>query len=152
MNGHKDGRRDRVEKSQALFTEGFNCSQSVLAGFSESLGLDRATAAKLATGMGGGMGRMGQTCGAVSGAFLALGLKHGGATAQDKEAKDKTYRLVREFAARFKARNGSLQCRELLGCDISTEAGFAEARQKGLLTTVCPKMVRDAGEILEELL
>ena len=152
MKNKANSKTGRVEQAVALFTGGLNCSQSVLVSYGEALGLDPATAAKLATGMGGGMGRMGHTCGAVSGAFLALGLKHGGATAQDREAKEKTYQLVREFTARFKTRNGSILCRELLGCDIATPAGFDEAKQNGLLTTVCPKMVRDAGEILEELL
>jgi C_GCAxxG_C_C family probable redox protein len=142
----------RIENAAALFEEGLNCSQAVFSSFAKELGLDPAVAAKLATGLGGGMGRMGHTCGAVTGAFLAIGLKHGSTSGKEREAKEKTYRLVREFSARFTARNGSVVCRELLGCDISTPEGFEDARRKGLLTTVCTKMVRDAVEILEEIL
>ena len=141
-----------TENAVSLFKGGLNCSQAILSGFGETMGLDPSVAAKLGTGLGAGMGRMAHTCGAVTGAFLVLGLKHGAATSRDREAKEKTYQLVREFAARFKARNGSIVCRELLGCDISTPAGFEDAKQKGLMTTVCPKLVRDAGEILEEIL
>lgn len=114
--------------------------------------MDRETALKLAAGFGGGMGRMADTCGAVTGAFLALGLKYGPATAGDSRAKEKTYELVREFASRFKARNGSLACRDLLGCDISAPDGWQRARQQKLTSTVCPKIVQDAAETLEELL
>ena len=142
----------RTEEAVSLFKGGMNCSQAVLCGFCGPLGLDPSVAAKLATGLGGGMGRMGQTCGAVSGACLVLGLKHGASTAQDREAKEKTYQLVREFAERFKTRNASVVCRDLLGCDISTPEGFEEVKRKGRHTTVCAKMVRDAGDILEGLL
>ena len=143
---------NRVENAVALFSSGLNCSQAVFSSFAKAQGLDFAVAAKLATGLGGGMGRMGHTCGAVTGAILAIGLKHGSVTGGDREAKEKTYQLVREFTTRFKSRNGSTVCRELLGCDISTQEGFEDAKRKGLLTTVCPKAVRTAGEILEEIL
>jgi len=98
------------------------------------------------------MGRMADTCGAVTGAFMILGLKWGGATAEEKETKEKVYGLVRELAARFRARNGSIACRHLLTCDISSAEGYELAREKNLFSTVCPNMVQDAAEILEELL
>lgn len=143
---------NRTDAAVDLFRGGLNCSQSVLRGFGDAMGLDPSLAAKLGTGLGAGMGRMAGACGAVTGAFLVLGLKHGAATAQDREAKEKTYQLVREFAARFKARNGSIVCRELLGCDIGTPAGLEEAKRRDVHNTVCAKLVKDAGEILEELL
>lgn len=93
---------------------------------------------------------MAQTCGAVTGAYMAIGLKHGAASG-DREAKEKTYRLVREFAARFEAKNGSLVCRELLGCDISKPEGFEKMKQLGLHEKVCTKLVRNACEILDEI-
>jgi C_GCAxxG_C_C family probable redox protein len=147
-----DTSTQRTEDAVSLFKGGLNCCQAIVAGFGDSPGLDSAVGAKLATGLGGGMGRMGLTCGAVTGAYLVLGLRHGAATGQDREAKEKTYQLVREFTARFKARNESIVCRDLLGCDISTPEGFEEIKRKGLHTTVCTKLVRDAGEILAELL
>jgi len=143
---------NRSDKAVSIFKEGINCSQAVLSSFADDFGLDKDMALKLAAGFGGGMGRMAQTCGAVTGAYMVIGLKHGAVTAQDRAAKEHTYQVVRDFNDRFKARNKSLICKELLNCDISTPEGFEEAKQKGLLTTVCPKMVRDAVEILEEMM
>jgi C_GCAxxG_C_C family probable redox protein len=142
---------NRAETALSLFAKGFNCSQVVLSAYVEQFGLDGATAMKIASGFGGGMGRMGETCGAVTGAFMVLGLKFGGAT-PDREAKERIHAKVREFAQYFKARNSSLSCKNLLGCDISTPKGHEAAREKGLFKTVCPKAVRDAIEILEEML
>ena len=125
----------RSEKAVKLFESGMNCSQAMLMAFAEGSALDPALAAKLASGFGGGMGRMAGTCGAVTGAYLALGLLRGTASADDKAGKENTYRLIREFAARFQARHGSVTCRELLGCDIGTAAGLDQAlHQRTLLT------------------
>ena len=141
----------KVEQAVKRFSSGFNCSQAVLSSYSEQLGLDCEKAFKVATGFGGGM-RTSDTCGAVTGAFMALGLKYGNVTAEDQENKTKTYEKVVEFTNRFKALNGSVMCRDLLGCDISTPKGSKEAQDKGLFSTVCPKLVRDSAEILEEIL
>jgi C_GCAxxG_C_C family probable redox protein len=95
---------------------------------------------------------MGETCGAVTGAFMAIGLKYGKATAEDDAARDKTYDLVREFVTRFQSRHGSICCKELLGYDLSNPQEREKAKQKGLFDTLCPQLVRDAAEILEEIL
>ena len=139
----------RTEQAVAHFQDGFNCAQAVLQAFAGEA-LDSATAAKLAGGFGGGMGCLAGTCGAVTGAYMVLGLWHGAVSGKDKAAKENTYRLVREFAARFRERQGALDCRDLLGCDISRPGGTEEARQKGRFVTVCPRMVQAAAEILEE--
>ena len=139
----------KVEDAVSRFQNGHSCSQAVFSTYAESLGMEGETALRVAAGFGGGMGRMGRTCGAVTGALMTLGLKHGGSQAQ---AKEKTYELVREFAGRFKARHGSLDCSDLLGCDISTPEGREQIEQQQLHSTLCPKIVRDAAEILEELL
>ena len=143
---------NRADTAEALFRQGYSCSQAVLAAFSEELGLDRESALKVAAGFGGGMGRMAETCGAVTGAVMVLGLRHGSTRADDKAAKEKTYERVREFVARFKALYGAVACRELLGCDISTPLGSQQARDQQLTTTLCPQFVRGAAEILEKLL
>jgi C_GCAxxG_C_C family probable redox protein len=139
----------RVEKAVSRFQSGNSCAQAVFSTYAEPLGMAGETAVKVAAGFGGGMGRMGHTCGAVTGAFMALGLKYGG---PESKAKEKTYELVREFASRFKARHGSLDCNDLLGCDISTSEGRQRIKQQKLHSTLCPQIVRDAAEILEELL
>jgi C_GCAxxG_C_C family probable redox protein len=142
-----------VKSDQAVkrFRNGFNCSQAVLGSYCEQFDLEYDRAFKMATGFGGGM-RMGGTCGAVSGAFMVLGLKYGNSTAEDKEAKEKTYKKVEEYTKRFKVRNDYVTCRELLGCDLSTPEGMKEAKDKNLFSSICPKMVQDAVEILEEML
>lgn len=141
-----------VENATAAFKAGFSCSQAVFAAFAPEFGVERETALKLAAGLGGGMGRTGQTCGAVSGGLLVLGLQHGNTDPQDKAAKEKAYALAREFIARFKARNGAVLCPELLGYDIGTPEGLQAVRDKGLPATVCAKAVRDAVEILDQMM
>ncbi len=141
----------KVEQAVERFNKGFNCSQAVLSSYSEQFGLDCEKAFKVATGFGAGM-RMGETCGAVTGAFMVLGLKYGNTTAEDQENKAKTYEMVVEFTNKFKARNGSVICRKLLDCDVGTPEGMNEAENKGLFSSVCPKLVQDAAEILEEIL
>jgi C_GCAxxG_C_C family probable redox protein len=143
---------NRIENAVSRFKEGFSCSQANLSTFGEQFGLDRDTALKLAAGFGGGMGRMAGTCGAVTGAFMILGLKYGAVSPEDMQAKELTYEKVREFAARFSERNGSLECRELLGYDISSPVGSQIVKDKELISTLCPKYVWDAAEILEGML
>ncbi len=95
---------------------------------------------------------MGETCGVVTGSMIALGLKHGKTKASDDDAKEKTYRLVLELVDKFKARNGSIVCRELLDCDMSTPEGLQDFKDRNLLETHCVRFVKDAAEILEEIL
>ena len=142
----------KVELAVSCFSEGYSCSHAVLSTYSEELGLDRETALKVSGGFGGGMGRMGETCGALTGVFMAIGLKYRGAEAGNNAAKIKTYELVREAADRFKSKNGTIFCRELLGCDISTPEGEKIAREKGLFAKTCPGLVKNAAEIIEEII
>jgi len=143
---------NRAEDAVSLFKEGFNCSQSVLTSYASELGLKRELALKVGTSFGGGMARMGKTCGAVTGAFMVIGLKYGRVSAQDEQTRDKNYGIVREFVNRFTARNGSVVCRELLDCDISTPEGLKLAQDNKLFENVCPKFVRDAAEIVAQLI
>lgn len=145
---------DSAELALSRFKEGALCSQAVFSTFAEKLGLDLETAMKIATPFGGGMARMGETCGAVTGALMAIGLKHGNMTdwrAEDLQ-KEKAYGIANEFAGRFKSINGTTLCRELLGCDLSTPEGRKAANEGDLFKTLCPKFVRDAAAILEEIL
>ena len=144
-------RESNVEKAVSLFKEGFSCSQAVCAAFAEQSGLNRELALKVSGGFGGGIGRTGEICGALSGAVIIIGLRHSAVRGDDKEARLKTYDLVREFLKRFKSRNDSVFCRELIGCDISTTEGFKRAMDEKIIATRCPKFVRDAAEILEEI-
>lgn len=142
----------RVERAISCFRQGFSCSQAILSIYGRGFGLDRDTALKVAQAFGGGMARMGETCGAVTGAFMVLGLKHGRTRIDDTEAKEKTYELVQQFVSEFNARNGSIVCKELLGHDMSTPEGRRLIEEKDLFSTTCPKFVQDAAEIIEEIL
>lgn len=140
-----------VDDALACFAEGFNCAQAMLATYGPLHGLDREACLRIASGFGGGMGRSGQTCGAVTGAIMALGSLSGYTEAADLETKNRCYSLVREFMKRFLARHGTVNCNELLGVDMGTQAGYAEAMARNTHTDVCPAFVRSAAEILEEL-
>jgi C_GCAxxG_C_C family probable redox protein len=142
----------KPETAVALFREGFSCSQGVLAAFAGDLGLDRETALRLAQPFGGGIARRADWCGALTGAFLALGLAHGRVRAEDGAARDKTYALVNELIKRFEARHGAVRCRDLLGCDIGTPEGQKQAEERKLHQTKCEELVRDAAVLLEEIL
>ncbi len=142
----------RPEQAVALFKQGFSCSQAVFSAYAGSFNLPPDLALKVAAGFGGGMGRLGGTCGAVTGAVMALGLKYGAITADDRKSKENTYVQVRELVARFKARHGAINCCELLGCDISTPEGWQRIHDEKLTTTLCPKFVQAVAEILEQLM
>ncbi|HSA96184.1 MAG TPA: C-GCAxxG-C-C family protein, partial [Acidobacteriota bacterium] len=101
----------RPEIALCLFRQGFSCSQAVAAAFASDLGLDRDAALRLAQPFGGGIARRADWCGALTGAFLVIGLKHGRDRAEDVAARDKTYALVRELIDRFTARHGGVMCR-----------------------------------------
>jgi C_GCAxxG_C_C family probable redox protein len=120
----------------------------VFSAFAEQMGMDYQTAVKVSAGFGGGMG-IGSVCGAVTGAIMVIGLKHGGV---DPKAKAHTAKLVGELTNRFRAQHRLLNCRELLGCDLSTPEGRQAAKEKNLYATVCNGFVRDAAKILNELL
>lgn len=148
-----------VEKAVEVFKEGFSCSQAVSGAYCEQFGLDKKTAYKISSGFGGGM-HLDQTCGAVTGAIMVIGLTYGRTRpvlseaegADDVEAKTKTCEAVVEFAKKFKARHGSISCTSLIGCNVSTLEGFEEAKKKDLFKKVCPEFVKSAAEILEEML
>jgi C_GCAxxG_C_C family probable redox protein len=138
-----------VENAVAVFSQHFNCSQSVFSAFAEQFGLDRETALKLASPFGGGIARQGEICGAVTGALMVLGLARG---ADTPAGKDAIYQLSQQFMRRFEEKHSTLLCRELIGIDISTEEGWQKAKAGGAFTFTCPTLVQDAAEIVQELL
>ena len=143
-------KEDRVAKAIALFKEGYNCSQSVVAAFADEYGFTREQALRMAASFGGGIGRMRETCGAACGMFLLAGLETGATEGSDREGKAANYALVQELAEEFKRRNGALRCADLLGLSkkepvISTP----EARtEQYYAKRPCPKMVESAARIL----
>ena len=128
---------------------GCSCSEAVLAAYGEFLGLERNTAIKISSGFGGGMGLRGDTCGAVTAAFMVLGLMFGTSDLADGYTRQKTYMLIDDFAERFIRRYGSLDCRRLCaGHDMSTAEGAKALRSSGRPQ----QMIRASTEILEEVI
>lgn len=106
-----------AQKAMGCFREGYNCSQSVFLAFTDKMSLDKATAAKLSSSFGGGMGRLREVCGAVSGMFMVAGMLYGYESPGDFQAKTEHYKRIQNLAGTFKEENGSIVCRELLGMD-----------------------------------
>ena len=144
---------DRVKKAVEMYrnTE-FNCAQSVLVPFAPQLGMDEGTAMRVACGLGSGMGRSGNICGAISGGMLVLGLKYGMTDPDSPEDKKLTYQKVCELLDKVIAKQKFTNCTDLMGVDIGTEEGLQEAKDKDLSNKVCSKIVGDVARILEELL
>ena len=141
---------DKVQEAVSAYQEGFNCSQAIVGTYGPEYGLSALDALKVSCGFGGGM-RRGDTCGAVTGALMVLGLRYGPKDVTETSAKNDVYSRVTEFRLRFESRCGCINCRDLLGCDISTEEGMEKAKKNNIFKTVCPKMVQTAAEILEEM-
>ena len=134
----------RVEKSEALFLDGCNCAQAVFAAFADEFGLDEALAKRLACGLGGGVGRMREVCGAVSAAAMVIGMRLG-------PDKIKAYPVIQDFCAKFKAETGSIVCRELLDGTGATAGGAPEARTPQYYAKrPCVELVKLACALLEK--
>ncbi len=142
---------NRSEKALTLFAKGFNCSQAVLTVFADDFGIEEELALKLGTQFGGGA-RNGEICGAVSGALLVLGLKYGHYEQGNTEQKSKAYSIACEYTRRFKKKNGSIVCRELLGYDLTKPEDAECIKEKNLFGTICPAMIKSAVEVLEGIL
>ena len=136
----------RKEKAVWYYENGYLCSQAVLAAYAEEFGLTEEQALKLGTCRGSGM-RMGEVCGACTGALMVLGLVH-----DDPKNRMAANENTKRFLSAFRDANGSYLCNDLLGCDIRTPEGVQYARDHHLFTEFCPKMVVSAVEILEEML
>lgn len=127
---------------------GFNCAQSVLSQFAPELGMDTDIAVKVACGLGSGMGRSGNMCGAVTGGILILGLKYGMTDPEAGEDKEKTYEKVRKLLYMIQENFGSVNCKDLLGVDVGTAEGRQELKEKNLSDKVCSKVV---GEVVRSV-
>lgn len=139
-----------TQKAVALFNNGLNCAQAILTAFGEKYGIDPETAKKIGRPWGGGIGRMGEICGAMTGAITLLG--YAVETQGDEaEARDQVSAAVQSFSKQFSERNGSLVCRDILGADFATGEGRKRIKEEALVKTRCPKFVEDAGDILAKM-
>lgn len=141
------------DKAEALFREGYNCAQAVLLAFEDVTGLNKETASAISSSFGGGLGRMREVCGAVSGAAMVLGIVKGNYPPEDHRKKSGHYKLIQEFAEKFKAENGSIICRELLKGTGSESGNTPEKRTENYYKKrPCPLIVRSSADIVAGML
>jgi C_GCAxxG_C_C family probable redox protein len=140
------------ERALATFRVGLNCAQSVLTSYSQILNFDEKLASDISCAFGGGMGRLQKTCGAVTGAFMALSIWNAKKYPEPKEQKEKTYAMVQEFTRRFTEQHGTTQCHALLGCNLNTEQGRLFMKKNNLTVTVCEQCILHAVAIVDELI
>ncbi len=141
----------KEEKARALFREGYNCSQSVAAAFCEEMGMEKSRLLRLSSPFGGGMGRMREVCGAVSGMFLTAGAVYGYDVPGDLQVKKELYTRIQELAARYREENGSIICRELLGIEGKDCSPVPSERTEDYYKRrPCEAKVGAAARLLEE--
>ncbi len=138
--------------AKKYFLEGYNCAQAVVLAFADDFGLEKKTAVMLSSSFGGGMGRLREVCGAVSGMFMVLGLKYGYDSPENNEAKKELYKKVQEVAGIFKEDNGSIICRELLGLNQKGKSDpTPEARTETYYKKrPCKDLVKFAADLVED--
>lgn len=138
------------EKAKQLFLEGYNCAQAVFCAFSDELGIDQETAMKISSSFGGGMGRLREVCGAVSGMFMAAGVKYGYSVPGAGDEKKEHYARIQQLAGTFKEKNGSIVCRDLLGLKQQHDGPVPEERTAEYYKKrPCVELVGDAARVLE---
>ncbi len=141
----------KQQDAEELFAGGCNCAQAVLAAFCDECKLDRETAMRIGSSLGGGMGRLREVCGAVSGMFVVAGLLYGESAPGDKAKKDAHYRLIQDLAAEFKAEHGSIICRELLALPEGKSEPVSEERTAGYYRRrPCKEIVSFAAMLMEK--
>jgi len=138
------------EKATTRFLEGYNCAQSILLTMFEHWNGENELIPKIATAFGGGIGRCGSVCGALTGGVMALGIKYG-TNEPSLEKRLKVYKLAQKFYKRFEKQHGSVLCRELIGYDLSVPEELEEARRARILEEKCVNFVKEAVETLIEL-
>lgn len=138
-----------IEKTRYLHEEGFNCAESVLMTAVSEWKIRSKIIPRIATGFGGGIGRQGYICGALSGGVIALGLKYGRDRAENTQARDKTYMLTRELFRQFKEEFGSINCYELIECDLTTLEGLEKSKK--IHSEKCAKYIARTAELVLEM-
>ena len=143
----------RREAAMANFMKGYNCSQSVVLAFADMIDIDEATLSKISCSFGGGMGRLREVCGSVSGMFMVAGLLYGYDGPETGQLKADHYARIQELARRFEEKHGSIVCRELLGLSVRHDVPVPEARTSEYYKKrPCPEIIGDAAEILEQFI
>lgn len=141
------------QRAKELFLQGYNCAQAVFIAFSDLTGYDVDDAARISSSFGGGMGRLREVCGAVSGAFMVAGCLYGYANETDKDAKTAHYALIQNIAARFIEKNGTIICRDLIGAEANDKSAVPTDRTPDFYKRrPCVELVEIAAEIMDEII
>lgn len=141
------------QRAKELFLQGYNCAQAVFIAFSDLTGYDVDDAARISSSFGGGMGRLREVCGAVSGAFMVAGCLYGYADETDKDAKTAHYALIQDIAARFIEKNGTIICRDLIGAEANDKSAVPTDRTPDFYKRrPCVELVEIAAEIMDEII
>ena len=144
---------ERGTKAKALFLDGYNCSQAVVLAFADEIGIDEVALLKMSSSFGGGMGRLREVCGAVSGMYIVLGFFRGYDSPNDFEGKKRLYSEIQELAAKFREKYGSIVCRELLSGVPHTDGAVPEKRTDDYYKKrPCGEQIEYAAYILNEFL
>ena len=143
----------RKEKAMQSFLDGYNCSQCMMLAFEDYLTIDIDTALKIASPFGGGMGRLREVCGSVSGMFMVFGFLKGYSDPSNYDEKKELYAHIQELGRRFEEENGSIVCRELLGLNTKHDSATPEKRTENYYKKrPCAELVGSATDILEQYL
>ena len=143
----------RRETAMEYFMKGYNCSQSIVLAFEDMLPVDKKLLSRMSSSFGGGMGRLREVCGSVSGMFMIIGLLYGYDGPETGEVKADHYARIQELARRFEEKHGSIVCRELLGLSVRHDGPVPEERtDEYYKKRPCPELIGDAAEILEEFI
>ncbi|HEX2869491.1 MAG TPA: C-GCAxxG-C-C family protein [Ignavibacteriales bacterium] len=140
------------EAVHAFMDESYNCAQSTLLPFLKEYGILENDGKRFASVFGAGMGRMQETCGAVTGAFMVLGLEFGFTDPVDQEQRTLLLEKTKSFTGSFKNEFGTIKCRELLGCDLNTEEGQIKHKEENHRELICKECVKFAVKTLEEII
>ena len=146
---------NKLEQAAHYHEIGYGCAQCVLTPYAKDFGLDESLALRLSTGFGSGMGRMCEVCGALAGAFIVIGMKYGKEITNGTRYgtdTETTYALVAEIARKFKEKNGSIYCRDLIGYDLMDPLQREKVVEMGLFTIICRRCILDSVELLQEIL
>lgn len=134
------------------FNTGSNCAQSVLSAYAEELEIDTNLVMSLSSGFGAGMGRLQKTCGAVTGAYMVIGLSNGKKGYDNASLKQESTTMIQEFTQEFIQENGSINCKALVNCDLNTEEGQRYFEENNIMETVCSKCISDSIGIINKLI
>ncbi len=151
IGSYLEGGVARRELAMGNFLKGYNCAQSVVLAFADIIDIDTDTLIRISSSFGGGMGRLREVCGSVSGMFIVAGYLYGYGTPDTGELKSNHYSIIQELAHTFEQKNGSIVCRELLGLSVKEQSPIPEARTAEYYKKrPCKELIGMAAQILDD--